>query len=276
MKPTSSRATVRSWPGCVFVLVATAFSITGCPNGVIDPPSDMLTDPQAVLDLADKRLAGINSLSIAARVSFYSVDGRRSGSATIAVAKPASLHFSALAPGDHLAAFVASDGKRFTSWERGKKICYTGRSCPENVARFFPVLMDGADVVRILSGGAPLMQHHRKELRWDPKEGAYRVTLFGAGTDAQHIWITHRTGLVRRVELYRKKSRVYRLVFEDVDKVGSMLMPRKIKLDMKRKSIDLSVRYREIDINPELDSSPFQIPCPDGTQARELLCSPIP
>lgn len=254
------------------LVVLGSLALAGCPEDRIPRPPDALETADAVLAAVAERSAELESLSAEARVSYYSEQGARKGKMVILARRPASLHFSVLSPTDDLVAFLASDGERFTSWERGAEVCRAGRSCPENVARMLPILMEGEDVVSLLLGGTPIIGSHERTLAWDARAGAYRVELLGEDGWSQRIWVKHGTGLVTRSELRRGGERRIELVFEDFDTVDGHGMPRTLRVEMKRGDVDLKLSYRDLDLNRELEDSAFSIACPEGTEVETLEC----
>ncbi|MGM0579024.1 MAG: DUF4292 domain-containing protein [Myxococcota bacterium] len=249
-----------------------AIALSGCPDPRTPAPPDALATPGAVLTLVAERAESIRSLSAEARVSYYSDQGARKGKMVILARRPASLHFSALSPTDDLVAFLASDGERFTSFERGADVCHVGRSCPENVGRLLPIVMEGREVVSVLTGGAPVIRNFHQDMEWDARAGAYRLELEGEDGWIQHLWVEHGTGAVKRTVLRKGGEKRMELAFEDFAEVDGHVLPRTLRFRMKRGDVDLKLVYRDVDLNRDLEDDAFSIPCPDGTRVEELRC----
>ncbi len=252
--------------------VSLALILTGCPTPTIPAPPDALTDPVAVLESTRVRLASIQSLSLEARASYYAGGQARKGKVIILARRPASLHFSTLSPTDDLLGVLASDGERFMSFERGASTCYVGDACPENVGRMLPLRMEGAAVVDLLMGGAPVIAHFESKVIWDNRAGAYKLELQGEGGLVERLWIEHGTGLVRKAELRRHGKLELELVYKDYAKVSEHSLPHTLELVMTKGDVDLKIRYREVDLNTDIDDEAFAIPCPAGTTEQTLPC----
>jgi outer membrane lipoprotein-sorting protein len=251
---------------------ATALLMAACPTRIA-PPSDALRDPDAVLALVQARLDQIRSLSAYARVSYYDVDGAKKARMDIVAQRPGKLFFSALTPTSDLIAALASNGERFVSFERGAKVCYTGRACPANVGRLLPLAMEGEEVVKVLLGGTPILPEATRTVAWDSRVGAYRVHLVGAGGANQDIWIAHGTGIVKRSVLHRGGERVFDLAFDDVAPLGGRLLPRVLELKLAHRKVDMKLEYREAELDPaDLDPATFDMACPEGTTPETLPC----
>ncbi|MCB9730211.1 MAG: DUF4292 domain-containing protein [Deltaproteobacteria bacterium] len=248
--------------------------MSGCRTRRTPLPDDALTEPAQVLALVRAHAEGagaIHSLSAEARVSFYSAHGARKGKMIILARRPASLHFSALSPTDDLVAFLASDGERFTSFERGSDVCEVGPACARNVGRLLPIPMEGAELVGLLVGQVPVIEHERAVMSWDARAGAYRLDLQD-GARQQRLWVEHGSGAVRRVELWRGDEREVSVAYDDRHLHGGIDLPHEIRVEAARDAIDLKVRYREVELNGTLDDDAFAIPCPEGTRAVEAPC----
>lgn len=256
-------------------MLSLAALLVACPARRTPAPDDALTDPAAVLDLARLRPDGpaaITSLSAEARVSFYSSGGARKGKMVILARRPAALHFSALSPTDDLVAFLASDGQRYTSFERGSDVCETGPACAANVSGLLPIPMEGADLVSLLISGVPIIAHERATVQWDARAGAYRLELVD-GPRLQRLWVQHPSGRLRAAELWQHDKRQVRVAYSDYQTHGALSLAHDIHVEASKGAIDLKVRYREVELNTPIDDGAFTIPCPDGTRAVEVPCA---
>jgi outer membrane lipoprotein-sorting protein len=241
----------------------------------VPPPDDVLTDPSAVLELLRQRAEGsgaITSLAADSRVSYYSSDGARKGKLVILARRPASLHFSALSPTDDLVAFLASDGARFTSFERGSSVCEVGDACAANVGSLLPIPMEGAELVGLLISSVPIMKHERATVSWDPRAGAYRLELVD-GARSERIWVDHGSGRVRVAELWDGRKRQVRIGYSEFQRHGELSLAHEIHVEAARNNVDLKIRYRDVELNGSIDDDAFAIACPDGTRQVEVPCT---
>ena len=174
-------------------------------------------------------------------------------------------------------AVLVSDGRMFTSFERGGRACYQGRSCPDNVGRLLPIFLEGEDIVELLLGGAPIIRHDAEEMVWDRRAGAYRLSLHGEGGVTQDIWIAHATGVVHRM-VVRDGARepTLEVVFDDVAEISGHLLPQTLHLRARRDDVDLKLSYRDTELNQALGDDAFSLPCPEGTSLEVLPCEPAP
>lgn len=247
-----------------------ALSSAGCPR-VYDPPDDVITDAAAVVAMVADR-AGPRTAAIEARATQYGDRGVIKGKLAILLASPASVRFSGLSPTDDVVSVLATDGVGFTTFERGAKVCYTGRACAENVGRLVPIAMRPDQLVGVLVGRPPLIEHGVERASWDKKVGAYRLELEGQGGLVQRLWVAHGSGEVRRAQLVEGGTVTVDLTYDGWSKEGAYRLPHQLDVKMKRGDVDLRLVYRTVDLDLDLDPSAFQVQCPAGTDVRVLRC----
>ena len=244
-----------------------------CPASThIAAPSERIDDADVLLAQVAARAARIQDLSAEARVSYYGEEGARKAKAVILAKRPAALHFSVYSPTDDMLAVLASNGERFTYFERGQPTCYGGRSCAENVGRFSVFPLEGAQLVDALSGGVPLVPSTKTRLFWDRRSGSYQLERLGEEGVVQRIWVAHGSWRILRMEVHRGEALELSLAFSDIKRVADVELAHRIDMRMPAKSIDLRVSFREVELNTDLGSTPFEIPCPEGTRQERLLC----
>lgn len=253
---------------------------TGCPQGGVSAPADEHTDPEAVLELARAYIAtGPAALTIEARASQYSDRGGLKGKVEILAERPGRLRMSGLSPTDDMVSVLATDGARFTSFERGAKFCFVGRACPSNVGRFASIPLEADELVGVLIGRPPIIPHGEKRLSWDKDVGGYRLELFGAGADlamargrVQRLWIGHDDGRVLRTALVDGGKTKVDVRYSEFSRRGGHLLPTRLDAKLAREATDLRLEYRDIDVAPELGDGAFNFVCPSGTTLEELPC----
>ena len=248
----------------------------------VPPPADMLESSQEVLRLAVERAQGVSYLATEARVSMYGPQGARKGRMVLLAERPARLHASILSPTDDLMGVTASDGDRFTSFERGAPVCYQGGSCAENVSRLLPVPLDGADLVNVLLGAPPAITAVRPETSWDRRVGAYRVDGLLQGGEAAGptreiaVWVGHGDWVLKRMSFEGAAplppgSRVD-VTWEDPQRVSGHLLPHRVRVTVNKTGLDVQLRYRDVGLNEPLGDDPFRVTCPPGTRVEEIAC----
>jgi outer membrane lipoprotein-sorting protein len=248
-------------------------TLAACPHRFPEP-QNALRSPEAVLKTMHERVKDVRSLAVEARASVYSDGTARKATMEIALERPASLFFAALAPTGDMLAVLASDGERFVSFERGGKVCVKGCSTPENIGRLIPLPLRGEEAVLVLLGLVPLIDSASLSVSWSTDDGAYVVTARGKKDDlVQRIWVEHGSGLVQRTEIVKGKEPVMEVRYGKVSKVGGTLLPHRLRVKMAQGKTDLQLDYRDVQLNPEtLDAKAFRLTCPPGPEVRDLGC----
>lgn len=262
------------------VLLAALGVLTGCPRGGISPPADAHTDPALVVELARGYIAsGPGAVAIEARASQYSDRGGLKGKVEVLAERPGRLRMTGLSPTDDMVSVLATDGTRFTSFERGAKVCFVGRACPSNVGRFASIPLESDELVGVLLGRPPIIPHGERKLSWDKDVGGYRLELFGAGADlamsqgrVQRLWVGHEDGRILRTALIEGGKTRVDVTYKELKRFGEHLLPTRLDAKLERESTDLRLDYRDIDVRPELGDGAFTFVCPTGTTLEELPC----
>lgn len=266
----------RTWLG-----VVAALTLAACPGTHHDPPADAHTTAESVLELARTWVGGgPDAAVLEARASQYSEQGGLKGKVLILARRPGHLRMEGLSPTDDSVSVLATDGERFTSWQRGQSTCWVGRACPDNVGRFASVPLEADELVGVLLGRPPLIPHEHVEMKWDDKVGAYRLELVGGGADlglahgrTQRLWVAHADGRVVRTQLLEGGRRKVDVRYSEFRRVAGELVPGRLDVLLERDETDLRLEYREIDLATVPADEAFTFTCPAGTTLEELPCS---
>lgn len=268
----SASAALRRGPSAASALVALALvALPACPGDDHDPPADLIVDPAELIE----RLEGAplpETAAIEARATQYSDAQVIKGRLSILIQRPSSLHFAGLSPTDDVVSVLATDGRRFTSFERGARVCHTGRACPENVGRLVPIAMESGELGQALLGRPPLIPHGERSLEWDRRVGAYRLELVGAAGLTQRVWVSPVRGDVLRAQLIEGGRVTVDLTYDEFTAIAGHRIPRQLDVKMVRGDVDLRLVYREVELGLELDPAAFGIPCPIGTEVVVMPC----
>ncbi len=231
-----------------------------------------MRDPAEVIALIAGSAGGPSTLAVEARATHYGAAGVIKGKLAAVVRRPGAIRFTALSPTDDVVSVMATDGDRFTAFERGADVCYIGRACPENVGRFVPVAMETDQLAGALSGRPPLIAHGAETLTWDRRVGAYRLELEGQGGLLQRVWARHPAGEVVRAQLLRDGQVTVDLTYDDHRVVDGHRLPHRVDVKLARGDTDLRLVYRTVDVDLPLEDAAFALECPRGTRVEPLPC----
>ncbi len=122
------------------------------------------------------RQAKVKSLRAKAVADHMQGKQRVKGDIDILLARPASLHFRAVDPSGAVASMLTSDGQQFALLDVQNNRFLVGDATPCNLARLAEIALDGASIIDLLTGGAPVPDGP-VAVAWDAKAGAEVVTI---------------------------------------------------------------------------------------------------
>lgn len=250
------------WP---FVLLAVASLACTAPQTVALPPDG----PQTADDVLSRALARpiAKTAQGMARLDAYVKNERRSVDLIVQLAMPDHTQLQAVTPTLDMIAVMATDGKRFVSFERGGEKCSVGEACPRNMARLVPIALAPDQLTPALLGRPPILNRPDKRLDWDGTRGLYRVTV---GTDAsahQQVFVSPKDFRIVGTVLYDGTERLASMEYIDGDRVPKMLR-------YKAKDLDVSVTLKDdFALDQPVDDEAFALACPDGMLKQEMPCT---
>lgn len=253
-------------PRRLATIAALALAAGGCRPRV--PPPDLSLDPAALLAQVQAAQARVRAVRGEARVA---VDAQGQGgtvSQFVAAELPDRLHLETLDFfGNVAAVLVAADG-RFSLYDARRKVLYRGEATPENLSRLVPLPLGAGELVRILCGGAPLLDGRAAAA--EPGAGHVALTLeagawaqvlrVGAGAVVERSWRTVEGG----------GPGEYDLEFDGFSPAGEGRFPSEVKLAAERPRVRLELRWREVEVNPSLEAALFRLDAPRGARVVEL------
>ena len=200
-----------------------------------------------------------------ARLDAYSKGQRRSVDLIVIVAMPNAVHMQAVSPTLDMLAVMATDGKRFVSFERGGDTCVIGDACPRNMARLVPIALSPEQLAPALLGRPPVLDAAEKRLDWDQKRELYVVTLGLDAAQHQQVFISPKDFRMVGTVLYDKAERV-----ASIEYMGGERVPGELRY--KAKDVDVTVSLRKIDLDLPADAEAFAPACPGGMLRQEMPC----
>lgn len=201
------------------------------------------------------------------RLEAYMGKERRSVDMIVQLAMPDRVQLQAVSPSLDLLAVMATDGKRFVSFERGGAKCAVGDACPRNMARLLPIALSPQQLTPALLGRPPVLQAEPRTLAWDADRSVYVVTAGPLTGVHQQVYVTPDDFRLAGTILWEGKTRVASMEY-----VGEGRIPD--VLHYKAPDVDVTVTMRQITLDTAPEAEAFAVPCPDGMLREELPCGP--
>lgn len=245
------------------------------------PPRFPITDPAMALRALHARDERVQSLRAQGTADHFGAQGRIRGSVYIFVQRPRNLRVDTEAFGNTLSSLI-SDGTSFTLTDYRSSRFFTGPAEACVAAQLLGIPLESAEVVSVMAGGPPVIDGN-PHIHWE--HGHYVLDIAGAGgrTESLELEITRaeREGaqpaaqhpLPSRAVLRDARGVRAVITFEDYTVVSEVNFPRRVRVVMERDNVDLLVRYREIEINPDLPASAWSSSAPGGMTTVPVDCA---
>lgn len=261
------------------VLPLLAALCAGCSS---PPPRYPITDPAVALAAVRARDARVHQLRAHGSAEHYGAQGRLRGEVFVFVNRPSHMRVDTRAFGTTVST-VVSDGATLSLSDMQAGRFYTGPARPCVAAQLLGIPLEAAEVVAVLAGGPPLLDG-RAQIAW--RDGHYVLDIAGAhdAAEALHLELTdaEREGARPdaqhprpvRAELRDRQGVRAVLTFEDYADVDGVPFPRRVRVVMDRDHVDLTVRYREVTLDPELPDDVFDTAAPPAMETVPVQCDP--
>lgn len=240
------------------------FLLAACAPRVA-PPS-LTVPPVAEADLL-ARLAGgaeaFRSLQGEAKVKISNTETSLTVNQILFAAKPASLRSETLNPfgfGSPIA-LMATDGQEMSVFLPGQGSFYRGAASPRNVMRFTKVPLQLPDLVRLLLYDVPVLPYRNSTVDVD-EDGAYRLTLVGAGEVRQELRFDQELRLVDAGYFYRDDLQL-RVRYAGFNGEAPPF-PMRARFEMPGTHTEASLTFSQVQTNVDIPAKRFQLQPPPG------------
>ena len=243
-------------------------TLAACTGAQVALPAD---GPQTAAEVLDRALAHPlpKTAQGMTRLEAYVGQERRSVDMIVQLSMPDHVQMQAVSPTLDMLAVMATDGKRFVSFERGGAKCLVGDACPRNMARLLPIALSPQQLTPALLGRPPVLQAEPRTLAWDDKRAVYVVTVGPLSGTHQQVYVTPKEFRLAGTILWDGSKRVASMEY-----IGTGRVPK--EMHYKAEDLDVTVTMRDVTLDAPVDDEAFALPCPDGMLREELPCGPTP
>ena len=188
------------------------------------------------------------------------------------------------------AAVLTSSGEDFALMDLRENRFFSGPPCPSNIARLLGIPLTADAILQLLVGDSPRIEAQRESIAC--RDGNYRITLEAADgrrqeldfalPDGQRELPPSEQGLdLIRSEVFESDGSVqWRATWEDYRSVASgddrVTLPFRVRFINPALEADTEVRFREIQLNPDIPGDAFHQAPRDGLPTEWLNCSESP
>lgn len=276
------RVLARGWLGLWAMMAVVA---SGCAGS--QRPTTMFRKPEALLVRYRAQRPTLNGILGEARVDQRGEQGRIRGTVWMIVAPHGQVRFDVMTQFGPVLT-LTSNGDRFALLDMREKRFLEGPTCAENIGRLLRVPLTAAQVSELLLGGVPALPDVTEQ-HLEFKDGRYRVEQVASDGRRQQLQLSVDSKDLKKPldeqRLYLRNVRVYapdgkkywEAKFEDVRKVtgaksGPTHLPFFVQVLQPESDTDTVIRFKEIQIDPEVQPGTFEQAVPAGMTPEEALC----
>jgi len=258
----------------VGLVVVTALTILQGGSCVVERPYPAPKTEEVVAAVRARALR-VQSLRAETRLSHRSEQGRVKATVRLMGERSGKLRADVVSPFDTPLATLVSNGSQFALIDSQKNRYYHGPAQPCNIARLLQLWLQPDDVLTILGGSTPLIEHQRAELAWDSRAGAEILTLHGAGL----VQTVRLDGQKRSWDLLLSEIKttkgevVLRIETGQFHTVAGLRVPRSLKVAQPMVKADLDVAFQSLELNLKLPAEAFELPEAGGLPSQRVDCT---
>lgn len=156
-------------------------------------------------------------------------------------------------------AIFVTDGEQFSLYQAAESSLIRGPVSATNLSRFLPVVVPPRELTAVLLGRAPRIATEPNRLKFDADLQLFDVTL-KQGESEQRMLVQPPSYRVVRSTVTPPST--YALRYEELQAVQGIVFPQRFRMDSASVSLDL--RWKELQLNQEVDLSLFALEPPDG------------
>jgi hypothetical protein len=260
-------------PGLIYLMLV--FGIFACapmtptPTTEVLPPAEVLVQTLRQQQDQVRSFAGRGRLRLKTRRSQYHFE------VIVAAVKPSSLLLQAFDPMGRPALTMTANAEEISLLDYQDERFYRGEATPENFDRLLPLGVSVGDLINVVSGGQVLGDYGKLsvESTGGAEESLWRLSLVRpGGAMVERLWLKPSGLLVKMAEMGPTVGDPeFRFGFGDYRELPGGTVPFEIHLTALADGTDLTIKYKEIKINPELPDKTFKSTPPAG-----LAVEPIP
>jgi hypothetical protein len=270
-------------------LVCAAGFLAGCPQPIVRDRPYAAPTAEELTQAIKKSRAGLFALRARAKADVLSSEGRVKVDNSLVLARPQRLRLAAENSLTGPLVTLATDGTSFQLLDVRQNRYQAGAVSPCNMARILGVALHPSQVLDVLLGSVPLLPDATSaQVSWDGRDGGREVlTLKNDRGLSEVVYLQAAAGSfdVREAEGRDEKGApVWRLRHENfvAEKLGdgpsaaTVRMPSVTYIEDPPHKSDVRLRWRERELNPEIEPGVFELAAPSGVPVEPDVCAGQP
>jgi outer membrane lipoprotein-sorting protein len=241
--------------------------LSACVRVPVEHPPSAAPAAAMLLRALSERSARLQGLKAYGRATVDNPGRGGTAGFQLAAQRPGSLRLEVDGFFNNAVAILASDGRQMELARLDKGTFARGPASPENLGRLFPVSWPPEAVVGLVLADPPRLSPETTSVRMDEAHQAYALEL-SAPPQKQTFYFEAET--LTLVGCTQSGFGPYEVWFQDREPIGGVDFPHRIDFHAPAAAISVQLRYREVELNPQLDPDVFVLAPPGGAQIEEL------
>lgn len=245
-------------------------------------PVQRITDPKAALAAERARRSPIRSMRAEAKIDQRGKEGRIKGRIMMFVERPDRVRFDAMTQFGP-ALILTSDGQNFALSDFKDNRYMTGPACARNIKRVVGVALSSSEVAGTLLGEPPLIAARSEGLTCG-SNGLYVLEQQGTDGGREVLELrAHEEDLQKPPEAQRlylvsatlwspAGTKLFRVRYEDYQKVGATELPHTVRIDDFESDADAVLRMTDVAIDVDVPEGAFSQTPRAGLAIEEVSC----
>jgi hypothetical protein len=256
-----------SSPRLALVVALVLVSGASCARRIPLPRAYEATSAAALAARMSATHSPLHGYSAEVRVTYFGPEGRIRTGGTLAVQRPASLRYEVSGPHGGVVTAFATNGLELQALEVASSHFLYGPATPANLdllLPFAPLRLGAPAWVSLLFGEAEVPQE--ATLTYDDRTGRF-VLAWPEGPTVRRLEVDPATARVARAVALEGERVLSQVSFEERDGRG---VPTSLHLSVASEKVELEVKLRDLEPDPELDASVFTLEPPAGVAPQHL------
>lgn len=241
----------------------------------IPPPTQQIHDPKVLMTHINSVNQNIQSIRGELSVEFWHKDQRVRVRQMFLSALPNYLYLDTLIPSGQPMSSLLSDGKNLYLYEIREQRVYRGALNQDTFAKLSTIRLPPEWFTLLLTGHIPLLdKKSKKTIQWDQEKGWYLLKL----NQAQHIqkiWVRPHNFTVAELQLLNVDAKSKSTTMMIHIQLGQFTqkkhkIPQRIRVHLPIQKTQIEVKFKEFEINPQIDLSIFTLQAPATIPIEDL------
>ena len=269
--PRPTRRTARWAFGRVaggFVSAVLCCACTTLPRAGTPRAPAVLPSAEHLARLLRDRRAAVQSLRALAHLHYRDPHESSSSREALIVDRPDRVRVEVLSVFGSLFVLTAENGA-IAAYARQEDTVYRGRASSENLSRYARLWMPIPDLVDLVLGTPPMRPSAQERVTFDSQMGAVRWWR-ALDRGAQVVWFSDKALPVAAEELGSDGSARWQATYAAYEQHEEVPIATQIRFELPTQERVLDLTLDDVDINPALDESVFDLQVPPGSKVINI------